>query len=173
MMAMRPGSPTFLTILALGVSSCGAVGFDLTQDLQEQRVPGSPLGGVLPSLVPNPFKLTLDVKAETQKRGTGPATAVFLKELTLSATPAATPSGTFDFLDEVHVFIESSSQAKVEVAKLKPVPRGVSRVTFDVLPAVDLLPSVNAGATLTTSATGTQPAKDFTFTGQVVVTVKL
>ncbi len=159
--------------LALALSSCGVVRFDLEQAIDEQRVPGNVIGGLLPSFFPNPFRLTIDVKAETQKRGTGPATAAFLKSLTLAATPAANPSGNFDFLEEVHVFIEAPALAKKEIATLKPVPRGATSVTFAVVKDVDLLPYVNAGASFTTSATGTQPARDFTFDGKAVIEIRI
>lgn len=163
---------TTLATLAL-LSSCGAIRFELEQVISEQRVEGSLLGGVLPSFFPNPFKLTIDVKAETEKRGTGPATAAFLKSLSLAATPAGNPSGTFDFLDEVHLFVEAPGLPKVEVATLKPVPRGQAMVDFAIVPEVNLLPYVNAGATMTTTATGTQPAKDFTFDGKAVFEVRI
>lgn len=160
-------------ILLVLSTSCGAIRFDLEQPIAEQKVPGSLLGGVLPNFFPNPFKLTIDVQAETEKRGTGPATAAFLKSLTLSATPAGNPSGTFDFLDEVHVFVEAPGLEKVEVATLKPVPKGQTSVSFTVVPEINLLPYVNAGATMSTTATGTQPAKDFTFDGKAVFEVRI
>ncbi len=154
-------------------SSCGGVHFDVDQALGEQRIPGSPLGAVLPSLLPNPFRLNVDLKAETAKRGTGPATAAFLKSLTLAATPAANPSGNFGFLEEVHVFIEAPALPKKEVALLKPVPSEATSVTFTIIDGVDLLPYVNAGASITTTATGTQPARDFTFDGKVVLDIRV
>lgn len=155
------------------ISGCGTVRFDVEQKLDEQRVMGNPLGGVLPTLLPNPFKLTIDVKTETEKRGTGPASAAYLKTLTLSATPAGNPSGNFDFLDEVHVFIEAPGLQKTEIATLKLVPRGATTVTFTPVKDVNLLPYVNAGASLTTTATATPPARDFTFDGRVVLEIRI
>lgn len=162
-----------LAAASLVLAGCGVVRFDVEQKLDEQRVQGNPLGGVLPTLLPNPFRLTIDVKSETEKRGTGPATAAYLKSLTLSATPAASPSGNFDFLEEVHVFIEAPGLQKVEIATLKPVPKGATTVSFTPAKDVNLLPYVNAGATLTTSATATPPARDFTFDGKVVLEVRV
>jgi hypothetical protein len=154
--------------LAVLLASFGVFRFDVEQAIPEQRVPGNPLGGLLPSFFPNPFRLTVDITSETEKRGTGPASAAFLKSLALSATPAGNPSGNFDFLDEVHVFVEAQGLAKRECATLKPVPRGVTTVSFTVVKDLDLLPYVNAGASLTTTATGTQPPRDFTFDGKAV-----
>ena len=167
------GSLSRLLALALVLPACGAVGFDVQQALPEQRVSGNPLGGVLPSFVPTPFSLTIDVKAETEKRGTGPATGASLKSLTLSATPAGAPSGTFDFLDEVHIFIQAAGLPKVEIATAKPIAKGLTTLDFTIVPKVELLPYINAGATLDASASGRQPSADFTFVGQVVVSVRI
>lgn len=149
--------------------------FDVEQALPEQRVAGSALGGILPAFLPSPLKVTVDVKAETAARNTGPASRLFLKELTLRVTPADAPAGTFDFLDEVHLFVATPSNAapKVEVAALKPVPRGATRLTFTVVPNVNLLPYVNGGAELTATATGTQPRADVTFDGKLVLDVRI
>jgi hypothetical protein len=160
----------FLVLGGLTLAGCGIVQFDVSQALPEQTVAGNPLGGVLPSFVPNPLTLTVDLKAETQKRNTGPATAVYLKALSFSATRS---SGTFDFLDQVHVFIEAPGLSKVEIAMLSPVGKGLTAVTFTVVPALNLLPYVNAGATLTATATGHQPTQDFTFDGLVVLDVRV
>jgi len=160
--------------LALAVA-CGGISFDVSQDLPEQTVKGSPLGGILPSFFPSPIPLSIDLQAQTQKMGTGPAQHAYLKTLTLSATPHATPSGNFDFLAEVHIFISSpnnSSLPKVEIATLNPVPKG--QTTISLTPQnVDLLPYINAGAQIDSQASGTQPKQDFTFDGVIVVTVKV
>lgn len=162
-----------MALSATCLVACGAVRFDVEQALPEQKVTGSPLGGVLPSFLPNPFTVTIDVKAETQKRGTGPATAAYLKSLSLRATPASSPSGNFDFLDEIHIFIEASGQSKLEVATVKPVAKGLTTLTFTLVPEVNLLPFINAGATLSATATARQPTKDFTFDGDVVIDVRI
>ncbi|MDP1825119.1 MAG: hypothetical protein Q8L48_17810 [Archangium sp.] len=157
-------------------SGCGAISFDVEQNLPEQRVQGGGvLGGLLPSLLPNPARFTIDLKAEQEKRGTGPATKLFLKQLQFRITPAAMPSGNFDFVDEAHLFAEASAAGlpKVEIATLKPAPRGVLILDFDIVPAVNLLPYVNAGAELSATATGRQPAEDVTFDGLIVLDVRI
>ena len=163
-----------LTILvALLSSGCGALAFDVESAVAEQTVAGSPLGGILPSFIPAPIPLMIDVRAETQKRGTGPATSANLKALSFSATPAAMPSGNFDFVDEIHISIAAQSLPKVEVARLAPVPKGKTTIDLEVVPGVDLLPYVNAGAQLSATATGRQPTMTFTFDGKVVVTIRI
>src|SRR5262249_48138941 len=107
---------------------------------------------------------------------TGPARSAQLKSLTLSATPKDKPSGTFDFLQEVHIYVAArgnSSLQRVEIARLAPVPKGQTTLTFTIVPDVDLLPHINAAAELPADATGTQPQQDFTYNGQVVITVRI
>ncbi len=159
-------------LFLFGLTSCGAVSFGVEQDLGRQDIQGSLLGGVLPSFLPNPAKFTIDLKAEVAKRGTGPARSAFLKSLTLNISPS-TPEANFDFLQEVHLFTEGAGLERVEIAKLQPVPRGVKSLSFEIVPNVDLLPYVNAGATLSATATATQPGKDTSFDGKVAVEVRL
>src|SRR5205814_2507574 len=119
----------------------------------------------------------------TQKRNTGPASHAYLSSLSLSATPHDKPSGNFDFLTEVHVFVESQNNGqlpRVEIATLKPVPTGKTTVDFTVVPNVDLLPYFKAQqdnasekAVITSEATGHQPTQTFTFDGHLVVTIKI
>jgi hypothetical protein len=163
--------PSLLRLLPLLLLSCGAVRFDLAQDLPEQTVQGSLLGGVLPSFIDNPIRLTIDIRSEVARRGTGPARKALLKELTLSITPHDMPANNFDFLTEVHLFVEGPGLQRAEVARSAPVPRSATTLRFEVLPDVDLLPYVNAGASLTATATGNQPRQNVTFDGHVVVEV--
>lgn len=146
---------------------CGAVSFDIDVPVPQQTVPGSVLGGILPAFLPTPFALNVDVKAETAKRNTGPATSASIKSIVFRATS----SGTFDFVDGIHIFVEGSNLPKKEVASLDPVPKGKTSIDLAIVKDVDILPYVSAGATLSASATGRQPAKDFTFDGTVKITI--
>ena len=160
-------------LLLLVFSGCGSVGFEVEQDLQKQTIQGNALGGVLASaLLPNPYTLNIDIRAEVAKRGTGPAKSAFLKSLVLEIAPE-TPDTNFDFIDETRLFVEGPGLAKVEIAKLVPVPNGLKKLQFEVVPMVDLLPYINAGATITATAMGTQPTKNTTFFGKVVVEVRI
>jgi hypothetical protein len=154
--------------------SCGNLAsFDVDQDLQQQTVPGSPLGGLLGTFVANPFKFTIDINAEVQKRGTGPAHSAQLKSLSLAITPHSAPVGNFDFLTEAHLFVEGNGVAKVEVANITSVPKGATTLDFTITPNVDLLPYINAGGDISATASGTQPAQDTSFDGHITVTVKI
>lgn len=157
----------FLTALPL-LFACGAVTFDVTAAVPPQMVPGNVIGGLLPSFLPNPFKLNVDIKAETAKRNTGPATSANLKSIQFRATNG---SGTFDFVDGIHIFVEATGVGKTEIASLDPVPKGKTVLDLSVVSSLDILPYVSAGATLSATANGHQPSKDFTFDGTVIITV--
>jgi hypothetical protein len=160
-----------IALALAAVAGCGVLPFDVGQDIAEQKVPGSVVGGILPSFIPTPIPITINIQSETEKRGTGPARSAGLSSLTLSATRS---SGTFDFLDEVHIFVSSqgnSSLPRSEIATLKPVPKGATTVSFTPT-NVDLLPYINAGAQIDSQATGTQPKNDFFFDGHLVITAR-
>jgi hypothetical protein len=157
-------------------TACGGIAFDVGQDLPEQRVPGSPLGELLPSFIPTPIPLTIDLRAETEARNTGPARSAQLKRLTLYATPRASPSGNFDFLSEVRIHVaarNNSSLPRVEIARIAPVGKGLTALEFDIVPNVDLLPYINAGAEISATASGTQPRNDFAYAGHIDITVRI
>src|SRR5687767_8779782 len=81
-----PGRSAMIKYACVFLFGCGALQFDVGQELPEQTLQGSVLGGVLPSFVPDPIRLDIDVKAETQRRNTGPATKVQLKSMKLQVT---------------------------------------------------------------------------------------
>jgi hypothetical protein len=166
-----------LAVAALA-SGCGAISFDVSQSVPEQQVPGSPLGGLLPSFLPQPFPITIDIKQETAKRSTGPASSANLKQVEFEMTPHGQSSSTFDFVDEIHIFVAPSSSSgsslpMVEIANLKPVPKGQTKIDLAIVPGIDLLPYINAGASISATASGHQPAQTVTYDGTVVVTVHI
>ena len=160
-----------VAVVVLGDGSgCGLIGFDVSQDIPAQTVPGSPLGALLPaSLFAIP--MNVDIQSETAGHGTGPAHSVTLSSVSLTIT---SPSGaTFDFISSISIKISSSGNPnlpEVEIGRLEPVP-GNASISIPPTGGVDLLPYINAGATITSSATGHMPASDVTFVGKVVVTV--
>ena len=169
---------TLALAVALAATGCGAISFDVSQAVPEQQVPGSPLGGLLPSFLPQPFPVTIDVQQETQKRSTGPASSANLKQVEFQITPHDAPRGNFDFVDEIHIFVAPSSSSgsslpMVEIANLKPVPKGQTKIDLTIVRGVDLLPYINAGASISATASGHQPAETVTYDGTVVVTVHI
>jgi hypothetical protein len=170
---MRTASCARLAVTALLLvvaPGCGLISFDVSQDIPAQMVPGSPLGALLPaSLFAIP--MNIDIQSETAGHGTGPAHSVTLSSVSLTIT---SPSGaTFDFVSSIAIKISSSANPnlpEVEIGRLEPVP-GKASISIPPTGGVDLLPYINAGATITSTATGHMPASDVTFVGKVVVTV--
>ena len=165
-------------VSSVALTGCGAISFDVSQSVPEQQVPGSPIGGLLPSFLPQPFPVTIDIKQETAKRSTGPATSANLKQVQFQLTPHGASSGSFDFVDEIHIFVapaagSGSALPMVEIANLKPVPKGQTTLDLAIVPGVDLLPYINVGASISASAMGHQPAQTVTYDGVVVVTVHI
>ncbi len=73
----------------------------------------------------------------------------------------------------MHLFVLGTGLTQAEVANLDPVPKGQTTLSFNIVPGVDLLPYINAGATITATATGTQPTQDTSFDGHVQVEVRI
>jgi hypothetical protein len=156
--------------LSASTLGCGLVSFDISEEIPPQTVPGNPLGALLPaSLFAIP--LDVDIQSETAGRGTGPASAVKLKAVSLTITA---PSGaTFDFVDSIVIRVSSSanpSLPEVEIGRLDPVP-GTTMIVIPPTGDIDLLPYIEAGATITASASGHMPSSDTTYVGVVVLTV--
>ena len=176
---MRSTRLLLLSTCLLG-GCTGFGGFELTLDIPEQRVDGNPLGGLLGTPFDAPIPLMIDLASETAARDTGPAQHVRLSALTLSITPTAEPEGDTDdlaFIDRAEIFVEStqsgSSLPRVRVAVLEQVPAGTRQVSFETDASVDLLPYVQEGARLTSSADGEVPPDDVTFEGSVLLSVEV
>ena len=166
---------------ALGsVAGCGAIRFDIGQAVPEQRVMGNVLGSLLGTFLPSPFALTVNLAQETQARGTGPAQSAGLKALSFRITNIANPprsTDNFDFVDRIEIFIESSksgsSLSKQKIADLLMVPRGATTLNLQCDPSVDLVPYINEGSRIASTATGRAPAQDVTFDGLITVEVRV
>jgi hypothetical protein len=169
-----------VSLVAIGLGGCGLIEFDLNEKVPEQRINGSLLSGVLPSFLPSPVPLNLDVQSASKAMGTGPVTAASLKSLTFSITATAMPSGDsddFDFVRSIDVFVESrkqgSSLPRVKIADLPSHGSGEKQLSLRTYPEVNLLPYINEGCQISASASGTAPPDDVSFDGQVVVRAKL
>ncbi len=175
-MNARLPTVALLAAVTTAAAGCGIIAFDVSQSVPQQTVQGSPLGGLLPGFLSAPFPVTINVQSETQKRSTGPAHSASLKQIEFDITPHDAPSGNFDFVDEIHIFVEAQSGStlpKVEIANLKPVPKGQTKIDLTIVPGIDLLPYINAGAVISASASGHQPAQTTSYDGTVVVTVHI
>jgi len=160
------------TVLAGG---CGVTDFDISQDVPEQQIAGSPLPGPLGALFPIP--LSLDLSAEIAKRDSGPIDSVTLSGLSLAITATDRPGGDADdwgFVAEIHVFVKSSAQGstlpRVEIASARQ-PGAVTTLEFDVDTGVNLKPYVDEGSIVEGSGSGDAPADDVSYDGKGVFTV--
>lgn len=164
-----------LFVVAALLGGCGVFDFDIQQPVPEQRISGSVVSAVLGSFIPSPFPLTINLEQETKARGTGPVKAAGLKTLTFQITNTAMPAGDFGFVQSVDVFIESTKQGttltKQKIADLPSPPGAVQTLNLHTYPDINLLPFINEGSRITSTATGTTPPRDTTFNGQIVVHV--
>ena len=164
-------SASRMAVLALSLAGCSLISFDVSQEIPPQTVPGSPLGGLLLlSLFAVP--MTIDIQSETAAHGTGPASSATLSSLSLTVT--SPPGGTWEFVDSITITISASSDPNLpekEIGKLGDVPANTS-ISIPPTGSVNLLPYINAGATITAKASGHMPAQDTTYTGLVVIKIQ-
>lgn len=149
----------------------GIYSFLHTEEIPEQRIQGSPLG-LLGTLF-GPQRLTLNVQAQTEARGTGPAKKVLLRAFRLALTPNSSIDQDFDFLDSVFIDIEAEGQPKIQIAGVANVADDLRVVNFNVEDSIDLLPYINAGATVSIRSMGTQPERDVYFDGAIVFDIRI
>ena len=156
-------------LLATTLAGCGLVEFDVDQPIPEQTVQGSPIPNVLP-LGLFQIPLDIDLEAATKARGTGPASAAFLKSVSLEVR--SPESGNFEFLDQVTISVAAEGLPTRELAKLDPVPTQ-RRIELGILGEIDLLPYIKKGAKLSATAAGHLPPTTTKFDGKVVIRVKV
>lgn len=167
--------PTLASVsLTLALAGCDLVAFDVDQPIREQTVQGSALPRPLAGLFTIP--LDLDLTAQIRAQDTGPVDRVELASMSLAITATARPSGDADdwsFIDDIEVFVrpsaDGSSLPRVRIAHAT-APGAVTTLRFAV-DDVDLLPYVDQGAIVESSASGRQPADDVSFDGAAVFTV--
>lgn len=166
-----------LALLPLSAGGCGALDFDVQQAIPEQRVAGSLTGALFGTLIPSPFPLTIDLAQETKARGTGPVKAAGLKTLTFAITNTASAGSVHDFrfVETVDIYIEStksgSTLTRQKIADLPSPPGNQTTLSLRTFPEINLLPYINEGSRITSTASGTVPPNDVTFNGQIVVHV--
>jgi len=176
--AKRLAQVGVLAMLALGSSACGVFDFDVSQPVPEQRITGNVLGGLLGSFVPTPFPLTVNLAQEVKARGTGPVKAATLQSLSFEITKTGEPAGDadgFDFVKTIEISIESSRSnsalPKLLIADLPNPPGPTRSFLMRTIPSVNLLPYINEGSKITSTASGTVPADDVTFSGTIQIHV--
>lgn len=77
----------------------------------------------------------------------------------------------------MQVYVEStqsgSTLPRVRIAQIDSVPRSARQIYFDTDTSVNLLPYIDEGARLTSSAQGHAPPDDVTFDGRAALSVEV
>ncbi len=89
-------------------------------------------------------------------------------------TIAAPSGGNFDWLERIAFSASAGELPDVEIARLDPVPDGLSRLELHVAPGVELAPYATAEAmTITTSASGIRPPEETTVEATVILDIDI
>lgn len=165
-----------LVLAALSASGCGVLDFDISQSLPPQDVAGNPVAAAAGNLIDatglfaNPFTFDVDYRSEQKARETGPIDAVRLKAFKLTLDPGS-PTQDFDWLEEVHVFIESrrpeTTLRRMEIATFLGPQRGKKELDFQVT-GFNIKPYVDEGTRVSSEARARVPAANVRFGGTVV-----
>jgi hypothetical protein len=159
---------------ALLMAGCGALDFDVSEPIPQQRIPGDPVaamaGALLGNAFPTAFNFNIDLKAQQQAHDTGPIDSVHTKSLSLTID-AMSPTQNFDWLDEAHISIMANGLPTKEIAHIMPVPKGAKTINFTVDGSVDVKPYIDKGITVSTQATAHATAQDVVFGGTAVFRV--
>jgi hypothetical protein len=162
----RPLAGLALFCAPFALASCSSLDFDVTEPIPAQTVQGSPLGGVLPAGILS-FPLQVNLQAQEQSHGTGPASSVTLSGMSLTITDTSSGQN-WDFVSSITVTIaDGCNHPSMQVAQLNPVPKG--QTTINLQPdGVNLIPYIqcSSGSTVTSTASGSVPMHDTTFDGQ-------
>jgi len=165
-------------LIAPLTAGCGILDFDVDQPIPEQRIQVDLITGLLSNFLQNPFPITINLEQETKARGTGPVRAAGLKSLTFQITNTAMPSGDsddFSFVKTVDIYVESTKQGttltRQKIADLPTPPGAVTQFSLHTYPDINLLPYINEGSRITSTASGNTPKDDVTFNGQILVHV--
>jgi hypothetical protein len=175
-----PTIPAALLLLLLSaLPSCGIGDFDIERSIDEQSVPGNALSGLLDTFFNAPIPMNVNIREQTSARDSGPAKSAHLTRLEFQITKTAMTApdtDDFSFLDSVTVYIEStkagSSLPRAKIAQALDV-KAESKLSFDTVETVDVLPYSEEGARFVSEASGHAPPDDVTFNGRLTVTVEL
>ena len=156
-------------VLAAALAGCGIADFDVTQNIPQQTIQGSPLPGPLAALFPIP--LNVDISQQIKQMDTGPIASVSLKSLTLAIKTAGAD---WSFVSELDVYVSSSKTGsalpKVKIAHVTS-PGAVQTLHFAIEPGVNLQPYIDEGSQVDGQSMGTAPSGNVDYDGVGVFTV--
>lgn len=156
-------------MIALALAGCGITDFDVTQNIPQQTIQGSPLPGPLATLFPIP--LNVDISQQIKQMDTGPISGVSLKSLELTIQ---TSGADWSFVSEIDVYVSStqtgSALPKVKIAHVTS-PGAVQTLHFVIEPGVNLKPYIDEGSQVDGQSMGNAPTQNVDYNGQGVFTV--
>jgi hypothetical protein len=160
---------------------CSIGDFDVDRHIDEQRVPGNALSGLLDTFLNAPVPMNVNVREETSAHDSGPASSAHLTRLEFRITKtamAAPDTDDFSFLQSATVYVEStkagSSLARQKIAEALDLDlEPSSKLRFRTFDAVDVLPYSEEGARFVSEASGHAPSDDVSFDGGFTITVEL
>src|SRR5579862_7438054 len=129
---LRSRRPRIHAAVTLALASCGITDFDVTQNIPQQTIMGSPLPGPLAALFPIP--LNVDISQQIKQMDTGPISSVTLSSLELTIR---TPGADWSFVTEIDVYVSSTQSGtalpKVKIAHVTS-PGAVQTLHFTIEP---------------------------------------
>jgi hypothetical protein len=158
-----------LALLWVPLATCGSLTrFGVSAEGQAVVSRGTPLETLLGQLGFEDFA-TFDITQQEEFRNQGykrsQIDSVKLQRILLSIDDP--PGQTFDFLDRIAFFAESDGLARVEIARLDPIPRGSNEIDLEILD-VDLADHATAESmSIVTEASGRRPEDDTTISAVV------
>ncbi len=164
-------------LCGLSVAGCQTSAFDVTIDVAEQRQVGQ-AGGTISTLLPTPFVFSVNLSDEAKIRKANPPRQAFIKDFTIAITGTARPVGdidTFDYLSHAEFFVEptrvGSVLQRLKVADIPAKEGPAGEISPRLVSNLDILPLLQEGARLTSTATGSTPTDDVTYTAKIVLGV--
>lgn len=168
----------YWALSALLLSGCsnlqGLVGFNFTQAIDEQRVPGNPQAHAAATLLMGqnplgPVSLSVDLAAQNRPYNIV-IQRVKLLSLSFTTTATAQPQGCFDFVTSATISVESTRAGTtlpaVNIATASN-PGCVNTLTFTPDSSVNLKGYIEEGMRMRVTIDGIPPASDVTFNGSI------
>jgi hypothetical protein len=162
-----------LSAVALaGLATCdGLDNIDVDAGGQSSIPAATPLDMVLGALDFEAFS-SLDFSQEFRNQGVAKddVDSVHLVSMTLTITDP--PGASFDFLDSIVFYMQTEGQPRIEIARMSPVPPGMTQLTLDVAESAELEPYVVAPKLeIVSEVEGSLPPQETTVDAQVVFDV--
>src|SRR4051794_5085661 len=123
-------------------TGCG-LSFDVTQQIQQQTIQGSPLGGLLSGFFNVPVNIT--IQSDIAAHSTGPINSITLASLVFHMKTAG---ATWSFIQTIDIYIQSTKNGttlpRVKVASAS-MPGMATDLTLVPVPDVNLVGYINEG----------------------------